>query len=155
MKVTNGTVVTVHYTLSTEDGVLDSTEDRAPLTYLHGYNNIIRGLEEGLEGREAGDKFRVTVEPWKGYGMRDERAVFRVPRNNLPTDMDLQLGMELSGSSPKGSLRTIVVGLGDDVVTLDSNHPLAGLTLFYDVDIVSVRESREEEREQGRVAPVN
>jgi FKBP-type peptidyl-prolyl cis-trans isomerase SlyD len=145
-------VVTLNYTLRDEQGtVIDSSTGRAPLSYLHGKGNIIPGLEEALDGRAAGDKLEVTVAPERAYGPRDERLVQIVPRARFGEVESLQPGMQVRASSPQGPRIVTVVRVDPDFVTVDGNHPLAGRTLHFTVEIAEVRKASHEEVSHGHV----
>ena len=152
MKAAAGMVVTMHYTLTDDRGeVLDSSSGSDPLAYLHGAQNIIPGLERALEGTAAGHKARVTVAPAEGYGGKDPAAVFEAPREHFPPDMELKPGVRVSADGPQGPISFLVVSVNDATATLDGNHPLAGQTLHFDVEIVNVRTATDEEKEHGHV----
>ena len=154
MKAEHGTVVSLLYTLRDADGlVLDSTEGRDALEYLHGYRNIVPGLEEALEGAEVGFRGDVRVEPEKGYGPVDPSAVFAVSRDRFPEEMDLEAGMTIVGETQDGPIKLTVREVREDVAVLDGNHPLAGVTMHFDVAVESIRESTEQERTQGYPMP--
>lgn len=156
MKVERGTVVSLLYTLTDDEGtVLDSTEGREPLEYLHGYDNIVPGLEEALEGAEAGFRTDVVVEPDKGYGPLDPSALFAVPRDRFPDDLEVEVGMTVVGETEDGAVRLTVreVREEDGVVILDGNHPLAGMALHFSVEVVDVRASSAAEAAQGYPMP--
>lgn len=154
MKIAPGTVVSLEYILTDEQGeVLDTTEGREPLEYLHGYHNIIPGLEEALEGAEAGFSTEVTVEPDKGYGPVDPHAIFAVPIDRFPEDMEVTIGMTVVGETQSGPIRLTVRDIQDDMVVLDGNHPLAGKTLHFSVKVTDVRESTDQEKQLGFPAP--
>lgn len=152
MKATRGTVVRMHYTLTDDEGtVLDSSSGRKPLAYLHGHGNIIPGLERALEGVEAGHKARVSVAPRDGYGDRDPEAIFMAAKDQFPPDMKLKPGMEVHADSPEGPVTFTVIEVKDEGAVLDGNHPLAGRTLHFDVEIVDVRGATQEEIAHGHV----
>lgn len=152
MKASHGKVVSLHYTLTDEYGVLlDSSRGREPFDYLHGYGNIIRGLETALEGREGGFHSAVAVAPAEGYGEYNPQAVFGVPREQFPPDEDIQVGMQVQGEGERGILTFTVVGVTEQQVTLDANHPLAGKTLHFDVEVLDVREATPQELVHGHV----
>lgn len=157
MVVQNDSVVTIAYTLTDESGeVIDSSNDHGDLAYLHGHQNIIPGLEEALEGKEVGESLNVTLTPEKAYGDRDEQALFQVPRERLPSDVDLEIGMQFQAQDADGQSRIVTLTqIGDESVTLDGNHPLAGQSLTFDVEVRDVRESTEEERDHGHVHGAN
>jgi FKBP-type peptidyl-prolyl cis-trans isomerase SlyD len=144
MKASHGSVVTFNYTLKDDEGqVLDSSEE--PITYLHGYGEIIPGLEKALEGAQPGDHEEVVVEPADGYGERDPNAVLTVPAESIPEDVHLEPGMNVVGETETGIVRLTVREVRDDEVVVDANHPLAGKTLHFDVDVVDVHTASDKE----------
>ncbi|MEQ5802659.1 peptidylprolyl isomerase [Halomonas sp. H10-9-1] len=152
MQIAQNSVVAFHYTLTNNAGeVLDSSEGREPLTYLHGAGNIIPGLEKELEGRTAGDKLNATVAPAEGYGEKQEQLVQEVPRDAFQGVENIEPGMQFQAQTQGGPLMVTVTQVSGDTVTVDGNHPLAGQTLNFDVEIASVREASEEEIEHGHV----
>jgi len=152
MKAAHGMVVTMHYTLTDDQGeVLDSSRGGEPMTYLHGHQNIIPGLERALEGTGTGHKAQVTVEPAEGYGEKNPEAVFEAPREHFPPDMELKPGMRVSAEGPNGPISFLIVDVNEKAATLDGNHPLAGQTLHFDVEIMDVRAATDEEKEHGHV----
>jgi FKBP-type peptidyl-prolyl cis-trans isomerase SlyD len=145
-------VVTLNYTLRDEQGaVIDSSSGRTPLSYLHGKGNIIPGLEEALAGRAAGDKLDVTVAPERAYGPRDERLVQIVPRARFGDAPGLAPGMQVRTNGPQGQRTVTVVRIDRDFVTVDGNHPLAGRTLRFSVEVAEVRKATHEEVSHGHV----
>lgn len=152
MQIAQNSVVAFHYTLTNNEGeVLDSSEGRDPLTYLHGAGNIIPGLEKELEGRVGGDKLQVTVQPAEGYGEIQPALVQEVPRDSFEGVDSVQPGMQFQAQTQGGPLLVTVTQVGGDTVTVDGNHPLAGKTLNFDVEIATVREASQEEVEHGHV----
>ncbi len=152
MHIEKNRVVTLHYILRDEQGaVIDSSSGRVPLSYLHGKGNIIPGLEQALAGKTAGDKLDVTVAPEQGYGRRDDRLVQIVPRSRFGEVSDLKPGMQVRTSGPQGARFVTVVGVDRDFVTVDGNHPLAGRTLNFSVEIAEVRKATHEEVSHGHV----
>lgn len=151
MRIEKNKVVSMHYKLTGPDGsVLDSSEGREPLTYLHGVGQIIPGLERALEGRTPGDHLTVTVEPAEGYGQRDEQLVRSVMRSKFGRSARVEIGMRFHTPSPDGNHGVSrIARIEGDVVTVDGNHPLAGVPLRFDVSIEGVREATEEELEHG------
>ncbi|MEL6346838.1 MAG: peptidylprolyl isomerase [Myxococcota bacterium] len=151
--VTAGTVVSIHYTLRNPDGdVLDTSDGREPLAYLHGYNNIVPGLERGLEGRQVGDQLDVIVKPEEGYGVRNDEAVMVLPRDAFPEGMPLEPGTPFAMQNPNNPAQTVhcfIVSVRDAEVLVDANHPLAGVELRFAVEIVSLRDATGEEKAQG------
>lgn len=146
MQIGTNSVVSIHYTLKDETGeVLDASEGREPLDYIHGSRQIIPGLENALEGKSKGEELAVVIEPENGYGTRDESLVHEVPKSEFETPDEIEVGMQFRVGDEGGTVIMVVAGVGDEVVTLDGNHPLAGVTLSFDVSIADVREATEEE----------
>jgi FKBP-type peptidyl-prolyl cis-trans isomerase SlyD len=152
MKAAHGRVVSLHYTLTDDLGVqLDSSRGHEPFAYLHGFGNIIRGLENALEGCERGFSSAIQVAPADGYGEYNPQAVFDAPRGQFPPDEDLRVGMQVQGEGAHGILNCTVVGVNDQVVTLDANHPLAGKNLRFEVEVLEVRDATAQELAHGHV----
>ncbi len=145
MQIANQTVVTIHYTLTDDKGVvLDSSAGEEPLTFVQGSGTMIPGLEKELEGKSPGDEFKVSIPPAAGYGDRDEELVQKVPRETFPVD-DVEVGMHFQARGPEGTRILTVVATDKENVTIDSNHPLAGATLNFDVKVVEVRAATPED----------
>jgi FKBP-type peptidyl-prolyl cis-trans isomerase SlyD len=141
--------VTFHYSLKDDDGnVLDSSDGRQPLTYLHGEGNIVPGLEKALDGKKPGDEVKATVPPAEGYGERNEENILNVPRRRLP-EGKLEPGMSLHMRTDQGQVLATILGIKGDYVRIDANHPLAGKTLHFDVKVREVRAATAEEIEHG------
>lgn len=152
MRIARHTVATIAYRLTDDAGtLLDSSEDGEPLAYIHGTDAIIPGLEQRLEGRQAGDRFQVRVPPEEAYGPRDEDMVQSVSRADLPDDVDVELGMQFQAESDEGELVLTVVGIEGDDVHMDGNHPLAGIPLTFEITVVGVRAATPEELAHGHV----
>lgn len=152
MQIARNKVVAIHYTLRDEQGtVIDSSAARGPLTYLHGKGNIIPGLEQALAGRSAGDKLDVTVMPEQAYGVRNEHLVQILPRSRFPEGTELAPGMQLRISGRQGPSVVTVTKVERDFVTVDGNHPLAGRTLHFSVEVAEVRKATHEEVSHGHV----
>ena len=152
MQIAERKVASFHYTLTNDAGdVLDSSGGREPLAYLHGAGNIVPGLETEMAGHVAGDKFSVDVAPTDGYGDYIEELVQIVPRESFQGVDDLAIGMQFQAQTGQGSLAVVVTEINDDEVTVDGNHPLAGETLHFAVEIVEVRDASEEEITHGHV----
>ena len=151
MQVGKNKVVSIDYTLTNDGGqVIDTSQGREPLTYLHGAGNLIPGMEGGLEGKAAGDQTKLTIAPADAYGERDEQMVQDVPRSAFGT-ADVKAGMQFQARTPEGPRVVTIVGVKDDQVTVDANHPLAGQTLHFDVKVVDVRDATAEEISHGHV----
>jgi FKBP-type peptidyl-prolyl cis-trans isomerase SlyD len=147
----DGKVVVIHYTLTNDAGdVLDTSRDGEPMAYLQGYDNIVGGLERELSGRRAGESMTVVVAPEDGYGVQSGPGPQPVPRTAFPPDMDIAPGMQFGAESPDGETMMLWVTLVDgDEVWVDTNHPLAGVTLTFDVEIVAVRDATPHELSHG------
>jgi FKBP-type peptidyl-prolyl cis-trans isomerase SlyD len=151
LQIANQTVVTIDYTLTDDQGeVLDSSKGEEPLVYVHGSGSIIPGLENALAGKSAGDALKVTIPPVDGYGERDEELVQPVPRNRFPGG-SIEVGMRFHAQGSDGSQVVTVVAIDDANVTVDANHPLAGMTLAFDVKVLEVRDATADELEHGHV----
>lgn len=151
MKIAKNSVVSIHYTLTAEDGsVIDSSFGQEPLNYLAGCGNIIPGLDDALMGLEAGDKKQVTVPPEQGYGAVEEDLIQSLPRSLFTGIEDIEVGMEFETQNTEGeSMFVIVTDVGETEVTVDGNHELAGQILNFDVQVEEVREATSEEIEHG------
>lgn len=153
MTIQKDKVVTMHYHLTDPDGqVLDSSRDSDPLTYLHGAGHLIGGLEQALTGLDVGATKTVEVEPADAYGEHNANAMQTVPRQELAGIENLEVGMQLQAHSPNGETVTFfVTEIRDDAVMLDPNHPLAGVALTFDVEIMDIRDATDEELSHGHV----
>jgi FKBP-type peptidyl-prolyl cis-trans isomerase SlyD len=152
MQISKNTVATIDYTLTNPQGqVLDTSKGAEPLSYLHGVGGIIPGLENTLEGKQTGDNLSVTIEPDQAYGQRNEELVQEVPRRMFQGVDNIQPGMQFRAQGPQGQQVVTVVGVQGDNVRIDANHPLAGVTLKFDVNVVGVREATQEEVSHGHV----
>ena len=146
-------VVSIHYKLTDDNGnVIDSSEGKDPLNYLHGANNIIPGLEKALVGKTQGAKLQVKVDPAEGYGVVRPELVTEVEKSLFEGVESLEVGMIFQAQAPDGSNQQIVVKkVEGEKVTIDANHPLAGVNLNFNVEIVGVREATPEELDHGHV----
>jgi len=152
MKVAENKVVVIDYTLTDNDGsVIDSSEGAGPLAYLHGAGNIIPGLEEALVDKEAGDEVKASIEPAKAYGERHDQLKQEVPSELFSGVDNVEVGMQFQSETEQGPVLVTVVEIKDETITVDGNHPLAGVHLNFDVTVREVREPSEEELEHGHV----
>ena len=153
MQVGKHAVVTIDYTLKGPDGqVIDTSEGKQSLPYLHGAGNLILGLEKALEGKSAGDKVQVTVSPEEGYGARDERLVQAVPKAAFQGVPDIKPGMQFRTQGQGGTAAVVTVTkVEGEQVTVDGNHMLAGVPLNFDVTIKDVRAATKDEIAHGHV----
>lgn len=152
MQLTKHKVATLNYTLKDkEDNILDASNDGS-FTYLHGAQNIIPGLENALEGKQAGDEINVVIDPEDAYGERSLEKIQRVPREMFPADVELEAGMQFNAAEPNGApVIVTVTAIEAEEVVVDGNHPMAGIQLHFDVTLVEVRDASEEEIEHGHV----
>jgi len=152
MKITNNSVVVMHYAVSDSEGTLiDSSYDHKPMAIIQGTGYLIPGLEDALIDHQVGDKFEVAVTAEQAYGDRHDEYVQTVPKELLQGVEDLDVGTQLRASTDDGEQTVIVIDVTDDEVTVDGNHPLAGIDLSFDVEILEVREATEEELEHGHI----
>ena len=152
MSISPDQVVSIHYTLRDDTGeVIDRSAEGEPLAYLHGRGQLIPGLERELTGRSAGDRLQVKIAPAEGYGEYDRELVQQVPRRALKGVGQLRVGLRLQAQTPDGPRAVTVTQLNGDMVTLDGNHPLAGKTLHFQVEVAAVRAATEEELAHGHV----
>ncbi len=150
MKIEAHSVVQFHYRLSDEAGTpIESSREREPLTVLIGAGNIIPGLETALEGRSAGERFDVVVPPEQGYGERRDNLTQRVPTKYFRDPKQLRPGVTTALATREGPRAVTVVKVGESVVDVDLNHPMAGRTLRFDVEVVDVREASADEIAHG------
>ncbi len=150
MKVQDGCVVSMDYTLHVDGELVDTSSGRAPLEFLQGAGNIIPGLEDELYEMAVGESKKVVVAPVDGYGEFDSEAVVEVPREEFPPEIPLEVGVELQVTDESGNpMLARITAVTDDLVVLDFNHPLAGKELHFDVKIVGLRDATDEEMEHG------
>jgi FKBP-type peptidyl-prolyl cis-trans isomerase SlyD len=146
MIIQKNCVVTVDYTLTDSEGiVIDSSLSHEPMVYLHGTGSLLPGMEHSLEGKAAGDKFKISLTPENAFGLRDEALVHRVPMDELVHIEGLKEGSQIQAESEAGDQLFTVILIEDHEVTLDGNHPLAGQTLNFDLDVKAVRAATAEE----------
>jgi FKBP-type peptidyl-prolyl cis-trans isomerase SlyD len=152
MKITKNSVVVMHYAVSdSDDTLIDSSYDHKPMAIIHGTGYLIPGLEDALENHQAGDKFEVSVDAEQAYGPRHDEYVQSVKKEFLQGVEELAIGTQLRATTDDGEQTVIVIDITDDMVTVDGNHPLAGLDLKFDVEILEVREATPEELEHGHI----
>jgi FKBP-type peptidyl-prolyl cis-trans isomerase SlyD len=150
LKVQDGQIVAMDYTLKIDGEVVDSSDGQEPLEFLQGAGNIIPGLEEALYGMAIGENKKVTIAPEDGYGEFDSEAFVDVPREEFPAEIPLEEDTEIQVTDQDGNpMFARIDSVSDEAVKLDFNHPLAGQTLNFDVTIVALRAATEEEMEHG------
>ncbi|WP_337841786.1 peptidylprolyl isomerase [Rheinheimera sp.] len=152
MSVAAHKVVAIHYTVADKHGnELDSSTGGEPLVFIHGTGSLIQGLENALLGKQVGDKFQVEVAAAEAYGERHDELTQAVPREMF-NGMDVQVGMRFRAAGPDGREQSVIVlEVTDEEVVVDGNHPLSGMDLCFDVEIVLVRDATPEELDHGHV----
>jgi FKBP-type peptidyl-prolyl cis-trans isomerase SlyD len=151
MSIQKEQVVAIHYTLRNPEGVvIDTSSGRDPLYYLHGFGNLIPGMEEALESKKVGDAFEVVIAPEKGYGVRDEQLIQQVPKSAFG-DNEPAVGMQFQAGNEHGRYVVTVTAVDQDMVTVDANHELAGVQLHFQVEVMEVRPATAEEIAHGHV----
>jgi FKBP-type peptidyl-prolyl cis-trans isomerase SlyD len=152
MEIEENKVVQMHYTLKNDaQEVLDTSEGKDPLTYLHAEGSIIPGLFKAITGKKVGEKVSVVVKPEEGYGDQDTSMVQKVPKEAFKGMDDLSVGIKVQAETDQGIQIATVTDIQEEEVTIDLNHPLAGETLHFDVEITDIREATEEEISHGHV----
>ena len=151
MHISNDKVVSILYHLQDKEGQqLEDTRDGIPLAYLHGHNNLLPALEKALAGHQTGDKISVTLEPHEAYGPVREGATQRVPiKHLLSNPKRLKPGMVVRVQTDKGPVTARAMKVGKFMVDVDLNHPFAGKTLLFDIEVVSVRDATADEIAHG------
>lgn len=136
----SGDTVKIHYTGKLDDGTqFDSSSGRDPLEFQLGDGQVIRGFEDAVQGMAVGDSKDVSLEPDDAYGQRHEHLVQEVPRSALPDDLSPEEGMALQATDPQGQVTQFaVIAVSADTITLDANHPLAGQTLHFNLELVAI-----------------
>lgn len=144
-RIEKNVVVGIDYRLTLDDGTLvDSTEDRGPMEYLHGHGNLIPGLEQALDGLEVGADLKVMFPPDEGYGKHEPDKIVEVTKEQL--GFEPEVGTVVAARLPDGREQHLLIAeIEDDKVTLDGNHPLAGQNLHFEVEVASMREATSEE----------
>lgn len=150
MQITKDSVAKFHYTLKNdEQQVIESSEGKEPTAYLQGHSGMIRGVQLALEGKQAGDSFSVSVEPKDGYGERRADSIQSVPVKHLIGAKKWRPGMIATVQTEQGQRQVNIVKMGKFMAKVDTNHPLAGQTLHFDIEIVDVRQASADEISHG------
>jgi FKBP-type peptidyl-prolyl cis-trans isomerase SlyD len=151
VKISKNSVVSIDYTLRDGAGeVLDQSQAGDPLVYLHGYEQIVPGLEAALSGKASGERVVAVIEPAQAYGEKSGVAAVKVPRTGLPPGMEVEVGMALDAQNAEGDDLTLWITRVDaSDVYVTEDHPLAGITLHFDVTIREVREATKDELSHG------
>jgi len=151
MKVSLNNVVAIHYTLTNNEGtVLDSSDGRGPLNFIHGLGHLIPGMEEGLDGKQVGNKFQLKVSPEKGYGNYQNEMVQEVPVSAF-AGQEIKVGMQFEAGTGDQRFLVTIKAIDAETVTVDGNHPLAGVELNFDIEVMAIREATEDELAHGHV----
>ncbi len=152
MQIEDKKIVVINYTLSSDEGEMLDQSDDGSFAYLHGADNIVAGLESALTGKTVGDSLNIKVLPADGYGERNDEMVQVVGKEMFETDAELEVGTQFHAEGPEGDQIMITVAeIDGDDITIDGNHPLAGVNLNFDVSIIEVRDASEEEISHGHV----
>lgn len=152
MQIDRNKVVTIDFTMyGDDDEVLETSRDESPLVYMHGIGELPEGLEEELEGKQAGDEVQVTLEPEDAYGEYDESLVQAVPREQFEDIGDIEVGMSFEAETEEGTRVVRVVGVENGEVIVDANEPYAGRVVRFDVKVLGVRDASSDEIEHGHV----
>ncbi|WP_105167890.1 FKBP-type peptidyl-prolyl cis-trans isomerase [Pseudoalteromonas sp. T1lg23B] len=151
MKIAPNKVVSMHYSvLDNDNNTIDNTFDGEPLVFIVGTGYLIPGLENALMDKQAGDKVSVTVDPEQGYGERHDNLMQAVPKSMFE-GMEIEVGMQFRATTDDGDQMVMIIDIQDDEVVVDGNHPLSGITLNFDVEILEVRDATEDELAHGHV----
>ena len=152
MTIADKKAVTINYTLKDDNDVVIDTSNDSSFTYLHGANNIIPGLENELTGKKAGDKFSVVIKPEDAYGEYNDKLTQVVDKAAFGEQQAIEPGMQFHAQGENGQMVVITVSKVDgDQVTIDGNHPLSGVTLHYDVEVMDVRDATDDELAHGHI----
>lgn len=154
MVIDRDAVVSIHYRLSEAGGVIEESFGAEPLVYLHGHGGLLAGVEDALVGKQAGEQVSVTLPPERAYGLRDEAAIVRVPKSHVVGDAKNRVykpGMVVRVNADGRARAVVVIKAGLKMLDVDANHPLAGRTLTFDVEVVGVRPASAEEIAHGHV----
>jgi FKBP-type peptidyl-prolyl cis-trans isomerase SlyD len=149
-KIGKNKVVSIHYTVSEGGKKVESSRGEEPLMYLHGHDQIISGLEKALSGKEVGAKFSIDIAPEDGYGDYDDELVAELPKTQFKNQKELKVGAMFQFAAPDGEVAVArITKVKKDTVTVDQNHPFAGKTLTFEVEIIAVRAATKEELDHG------
>jgi len=152
LTISNNRVISIDYVLSDMQGqIIDSSKEMGPLEYIHGTGHLIPGLEKALDGKVAGENIKATIQPAEGYGEIRPEMVQTIPRSHFDSEGEIEIGMQFTANTDDGRIVLRVVKVTGDDVVVDGNHPLAGVALNFDVNIVSVREASPEELRHGHI----
>jgi FKBP-type peptidyl-prolyl cis-trans isomerase SlyD len=152
LQIADNMVVSMDYTLTVENNVIDTTENLAPIQFIHGHGNIIPGLERELTGLKIGDQKKILVQPVDAYGVFNPNAFTEVSKDQFPPDFEIRIGGEIQVRTVGGNFLTAIIDSEEaETVKLNLNHPLAGKELLFDAKIVGLRAATEQEIANGRL----
>jgi FKBP-type peptidyl-prolyl cis-trans isomerase SlyD len=152
MQIANNKVAVITYTLTDNSGtVIDQATTQEPFAFIQGTGNIIPGLEKALDGKRVGDNINITVEPAEGYGERDDALTQVLAKEMFEGVDEITPGMQFHAQTPNGMSIVTVTAVEDDQVTIDGNHPLAGVVLNFDVNVLEIRDATEDEIDHGHI----
>ena len=152
MKIEKNSVVSIEYTLKSDDGkIIDSNKGRGPLEYMQGHGNLIPGLEKELLGKKVGDTFNVVIPPEEAYGIQSDKLTQVIKKEQFQNSEEVKVGAQFQVQSGEEVRIATVTSIDKEDVTLDLNHPLAGQTLHFDVEVKNIREASAEELDHGHV----
>jgi len=149
MNIEKNNVAQIEYTLTNSEGEVMDSSNGNPLAYLHGHSNLIPGLENELEGKTKGNKFKITIPAAEAYGERVDALIQTVPSDMFQGVDNVEVGMRFEAQSEQGMHSVEITAIEGDQVTVDGNHPMAGLELTFEVEVIDVREATAEEIEHG------
>ena len=152
MTIQNQKVITIDYVLKDDQGVLIDESQDGSFCYLHGASNIIPGMENALTGKAQGDELQLVIQPADAYGEYNADMTQVVDRSMFDTSDKIEAGMQFQAQDQEGHIMMITISKVDgDQITIDGNHPLAGVTLHYDIKVIDIRDATEEELSHGHV----
>lgn len=149
MLIEKDKVISFHFKVIEHGKLLESSGEDEPMLYMHGHNGLISGLESELVGKKAGESFSVTLEPKDAYGIVLASSKQRISKKHLTTKGKLQVGMVVDINTTEGLRQATIVKVGKFNVDVDTNHPFAGKTLTFEVDVIDVRDATSEELAHG------
>ena len=155
MQIAKDRIVTIEYTTTDKDDqIIDTTDNIENYTFIFGRDAIFKTVEEAMKGRYKGAQINLTLSPEQAYGVRDESLIKQVPRQQVRVPAhDLEVGFKLRGNNRDNSTPITITAIDDDVITLDANNPLAGLTIQIKLVVIDVREASEDELATGIILP--
>ncbi len=150
MKISENTTVEIDFSIKDPEGnIVESTAESGPAVYIHGKEMMLQAVEDALLGKEEGESISVSVTPENGFGERDDSLFREIPKSEFVDFGEIKIGDEFQSHDDEGNhVFVTVTEIGDETVTVDANHPFAGKTLVFSVDVRSVKETTDEDIEQ-------